>query len=102
MNKFDKAADFLADLLERGGIAELVADHEVMIEFLAAVLREPNVWTPDRLKWTDDIILNEEKVEYGLQVLFMLLISSSTTDQQVSSNKRIETAQKSITNPLFF
>ena len=82
-SKFDKAAEFLSDLMDREAVSQMVEDHELIVEYLNVLLKEPNISVPERLVWVDDIVINEDKVEYSLQVLSMLLLSSSTTDRQV-------------------
>ena len=83
ISKVDHAANFLSSLMERSAVGPLVQDHELVIEYLADLLREPDIWIPNRLVWTDNIRQDPNRVEYALQVMSMLLISSNTTDQQV-------------------
>ena len=79
--KFDSVILYLADLVDRNQVSSMVGDHECMVDLLLHLLRQLSIPTPYRLIW-DDGIERRDGVPFALQVLCILLLSSSTTDQQ--------------------
>jgi endonuclease III len=95
--KVERLNDWVAFALPKlhGRLSHIPIQHEDNKNFLQCLM-ESGVPAPERMSWAEGIVPAPDRVHFPIQVLFVLLMSGNTTDQQC-----IKEGRKLVNDPRF-